>query len=143
MFLEQSLILAKQTATWPRDGFDRSLTLIYLTVVFGLPLAGYVFMFLDFRRYLRSLRRAMVVVTDVVVSTPYWALRLRPACLKALGLELPCSEADVLCAYRRLAKDLHPDRGGDLDEFLRLQRHFERAIILVRAEQDSSDPQPS
>ena len=107
---------------------------LYLLVAVGLPALGYVFMVLDFRRYLRSLRRALVVVTQVVPRTPYWALRSRPTCLKVLGLELPCSEQDVLVAYRELAKAKHPDRGGDLDEFLRLQKYFEQARELVRLE---------
>ena len=119
--------------TWP-DGYDRVVTGIYLAVVLGLPLLGYFFMYLDFRRYLRSLRRALVVVARVVPTTPYWALRERPHCLKVLGLSLPCTEEDVLAAYREKAKEQHPDRGGDLDQFLRLQRYFEEARELVRQE---------
>ena len=65
---------------WP-DGYDRALTAIYLAVIFGLPILGYVFMVLDFRRYLRSLRRALVLVAQAVPVTPYWALRSRPNCL--------------------------------------------------------------
>ena len=118
---------------WP-DGYDRALTAIYLAVIFGLPILGYVFMVLDFRRYLRSLRRALVLVAQAVPVTPYWALRSRPNCLKALGLMLPCSEEDVLAAYRELAKTQHPDRGGDLDQFLQLQRYFEQARRLVLTE---------
>jgi curved DNA-binding protein CbpA len=37
----------------------------------------------------------------------------------ALGLTLPCTTDDVLAAYRRKVKLLHPDRGGDRREFLR------------------------
>ena len=126
-------MLAVHKAPWP-DGVDRALTGIYLAVILGLPLLGYVFMYLDFRRYLRSLRRALAVVARTVPVTPYWALRSRPVCLKALGLELPCTEEEVMAAYRDRAKELHPDRGGDLDEFLRLQKHFEQALLLVRNE---------
>ena len=130
-------ILAEQAARWP-DNYDRALLMIYLAVIFGLPLFGYFFMVLDFRKYLRSLRRAMVLVANVVPVTPYWALRSRPVCLKALGLELPCTEEAVMTAYRDLAKERHPDRGGDLDEFLQLQRHFEQALKLVRKESQSA-----
>lgn len=108
-------------------------------MIFGVPLLGYVFMVLDFRRYLRSLRRAMVLVVQGVSATPYWALRSRPDCLTALGLELPCTEEEVLVAYRGLAKEAHPDRGGDLEQFLRLQRYFEQALKLVRNESQSVD----
>ncbi len=132
-------ILVQHIAPWP-DGYDRTLIGVYLAVILGLPLLGFVFMVIDFRRYLRSLRRALVLVAHAVPMTPYWALRSRPVFLKTLGLELPCTEEDVMTAYRELAKEQHPDRGGDLDHFLRLQRHFEQALELVRKESQSVDP---
>ena len=128
-------VIAQQASRWP-DGYDRALTSIYLAVIVGLPLLGYVFMVVDFRRYLRSLRRALVVVASAVPRTPYWALRSRPTCLQALGLELPCTEEEVLAAYRELAKTMHPDRGGELAGFLQLQRYFEQALSLVRQEEE-------
>ncbi len=136
-----NIFFAQQPAPWP-DGYDRALTGVYLAVIFGIPVLGYVFMVVDFRRYLRSLRRALVLVAHAVPATPYWALRSRPVCLKTLGLELPCTEEDVLAAYRELAKEQHPDRGGDLNQFLRLQRHFEQALELVRKESQCEEPQP-
>ena len=119
---------------WP-DGIDKSLTVIVLAVMFGIPLLGYVAMVIDFRRYLRSLRRALVVVSQAMPVLPYWALMQRPACLRALGLELPVTEEDVLAAYREQAKTMHPDRGGDLQEFLRLQKHFEQAMHIAQRQQ--------
>jgi hypothetical protein len=61
-------------APWP-DGVDWALTLTYLAIILGLPLLGYVIMVGDFRRYLRSLRRALVVVVHSVSAMPYWAVR--------------------------------------------------------------------
>ena len=52
----------------------------------------------------------------------------------ALGLVMPCTAEDVLAAYRRKVKQLHPDRGGDRREFLRLQAHFEEAMAFVERE---------
>jgi hypothetical protein len=121
-------------APWP-DGVDASVTAFYLTLLLGIPVLGYVFMVVDFRRYLRSLRRALVVVSQVVPVVPYWSLLQRPACLRTFDLELPCTEEEVLAAYRELAKTSHPDRGGDLQQFLQLQKHFEQALALVRSEQ--------
>lgn len=119
---------------WP-DGIDASITITCLTIMFGIPILGYVFMVVDFRRYLRSLRRALMVVTQYVPELPYWAvLARRPACLQALDLQLPCSEEEVLAAYRELAKTMHPDRGGDLQQFLLLQKHFEQALRIARGE---------
>ena len=117
---------------WP-DGVDATLVAGYLALIVGLPLLGYVFMFLDVRRYLRSLRRALVHVARVAPTTPYWAWRESPPCLTVLDLRWPCSEQDVLTAYRERVKSLHPDRGGDLKKFLRLQQHFEQAMHLVRS----------
>jgi hypothetical protein len=121
-------------ASWP-DAVDRAALLAYLLVAFGVPALGYVFMAVDLRRYLRSLRRALVVVANAARgSAPYWAVRDRPPCLEALSLALPCTEEAVLAAYRERVKDLHPDRGGDLQQFLRLQKHFEQALHLVRTQ---------
>ena len=78
------------------------------------------------------LRRALVVVSRVLPELPYWARLEQPACLRSLDLKFPCTEADVLAAYRERAKSLHPDRGGDLQQFLRLQKNLEQALEFVR-----------
>ena len=44
---------------------------------------------------------------------------------------MPCTADDILAAYRRKVKQLHPDLGGDRREFLRLQAHFEQAMELL------------
>lgn len=122
--------------SWP-DGIDRSVIGLYLCVVVGLPILGYCCMVLDFRAYLRSLRRALVVVQRVLPSFPTWARQDTPACLIALGLSLPSSREAVLSAYRQRVKLLHPDRGGDRANFLRLQQHFETALAFLD-EEDAS-----
>jgi hypothetical protein len=123
---------AGEHARWP-DSVDLLALAVYLGVAFGLPAAGYCLMALDVRRYLRSLRRALAVVARAATpSTPSWARHDQPPCLLALELRLPCTEDQVLAAYRRRVKDLHPDRGGDLQQFLRLQNHFEQAMHLAR-----------
>jgi len=132
-----SLLIAESLPgqPWP-DGVDATITLGYLSLVFGLPLLAYVLMFLDFRRHLRSLRRAMVFVAHGVSRTPSWAMQDRPPCFVALDLRSPCTEEEVLASYRQRVKALHPDRGGDLSKFLRLQQHFEQALHLARASRD-------
>jgi hypothetical protein len=117
--------------SWP-DGIDAVITAVYLAIAFGIPLLGYVLMALNIRAYLRSLGRAVVVVARSVPTIPYWVQSDRPTCLEALGLQLPITESDVLAAYRQRVKQLHPDRGGDLQKFLKLQRHFEQAQNLAR-----------
>lgn len=124
--------LAPGVSTYP-DGVDGTLTLFYVVLILGLPMLGYVLMAIDLRRWLRSLRRALVLVKTMMPVTPYWALAERPPCLKALDLTFPCTREEVIAAYREQAKYLHPDRGGDLQQFLRLQKHFEQALQLINS----------
>ena len=115
------------------DGIDWTITVIYLGLAFGLAVLGYVCMVLDVRAHLRSLRRALVVITGYRLELPDWARKDTPRCILALGLTLPCTSADVLAAYRRKVKTMHPDLGGDQREFLRLQLHFEQAMNFIAA----------
>jgi hypothetical protein len=124
---------APAAAKWP-DAVDSAAITLWLLLAFGVPVLGYVFMVLDFRRYLRSLRRALVVVAAVATRRmPSWGAKDRPPCMETFDLDLPCTEEQVLAAYRRRVKDLHPDRGGDLQQFLRLQKHFEQAMHLAKS----------
>ena len=133
MPLSNLFILAQtppQQVTWP-DAFDWPVTVAFLALVFGVPLLGYVCIALDIRAYLRSLRRALVLVSNYRPELPQWTRKETPRCVLALGLTLPCTTEDILAAYREKVKLLHPDRGGDRREFLRLQTHFEQAMALV------------
>jgi hypothetical protein len=122
-----------QVREWP-DAIDLAALGLFAVLAFGLPLVGYWLLVADIRRYLRSLRRALVVIAHAVTpGSPYWLLRDRPPCLQTLNLDLGCSEAEVMSAYRERVKELHPDRGGDLRQFLQLQRHFEQALYLARS----------
>lgn len=68
--------------------------------------------------------------------------RRPPLCLEALGLDRLATADDVVAAYRHLALDLHPDRGGDPDEFKRLHRNFEQAMAYAEARSDSKPSKP-
>jgi len=126
------LIAAATSDSWP-DVVDLAALAGFLLLALGLPALGYVFMALDIRRYLRSLRRALVIVASAVRRSPNWSLSDSPPCLQTLGLRLPCTEEEVLAAYRLRVKEMHPDRGGNLRQFLRLQQHFEQAMHLARS----------
>ena len=140
MEVDQLLPLARTAGFWP-DGVDLAALAIFAGLAFGLPLFGLFLMVVDIRRYLRSLRRALVVLTYAARPTiPYWARRQRPPCLESLGLELPCTEEQVMAAYRRRVKELHPDKGGSLSQFLQLQRHFEQAMHLARSGEGARRP---
>lgn len=119
---------------WP-DSIDSSTMAVFMLIAVGLPLLGYTFAVLDFRAYLRSLRRALITVSHYMPEMPEWARFETPPSLKALGLKAPCTEEDVKHAYRRLAQELHPDRGGDTRRFRILGEHMEKALRYIREEQ--------
>lgn len=115
-----------------RDLIDVSAIVVYLVLVLGAPLIGYWLMVLDIRAYLRALKGALMVVKNHLPSIPEWAKQHTPGCIRSLGLQMPCSEDDVKRAYRRLAEELHPDRGGDRQKFMLLQSQFEEALQFLR-----------
>ena len=96
-------------------------------------------MVIDIRAYLRALRGVMVRVVHEFPHLPQWARYHTPGCLTALGLRLPCTEEDVKQAYRRLAEQYHPDRGGDRRKFLRLREQFERSLVFLQEAGLSAD----
>jgi hypothetical protein len=55
-----------------------------------------------------------------------------PACLTTLGLRPPLTLEDVKQAYLAKAMAMHPDRGGDPAEFVKLQAAFEEANDYVK-----------
>jgi hypothetical protein len=113
------------------DPIDLAATATFLALVLLVPLAGYVFMVLDFRAYLRSLKRGLVLASQAFAGIPAWARPYTPRAIAALGLRLPCTEEDLKRAYRQRVKLLHPDHGGDERRFLLLQAQFEEALVIV------------
>ncbi len=124
------LFAADALKSWP-DGLDSAAIAWYLAIAFGVPILGYVSMVLDYRAYLRSLRRAIMVVSGYRTELPEWMRKNTPRYILALGLVMPCTSDEVLAAYRRKVKLLHPDRGGNRRDFLRLQAQFEEALAFV------------
>ena len=115
---------------WP-NSFDLIVTCGYLALIVGIPLLACTSVSLHIRDYLRSLRRALVVLTHYRFELPEWVRKDRPRCIQALGLSLPCTTDEVLAAYRRKVKRLHPDLGGNTKDFLQLQEHFQQALALA------------
>ena len=116
---------------WP-DGFDLVVIGIFLILTVGLPAWGFYLMTTDLRSYVRALRGMLIKASRRFPDVPNWVRRETPPCILALGLHMPCSEQDVHRAYRRLAANLHPDRGGDLRRFLIVHEHFEAAADYIR-----------
>ena len=121
------LILAR---SWP-DAIDGFAILCALAIA-CIPIVGYILMVVDIRAWMRALRGALVRVVFHFPDMPKWARYHTPYCLTALGLSLPCTQSEIKMAYRQLAEKMHPDRGGDRQEFLRLQRHFEEALQFMK-----------
>ena len=48
--------------------------------------------------------------------------------IKYLGLELPTTKEAIKTAYRRLARQYHPDAGGNAEDFIKLQMAYETAL---------------
>ena len=55
-----------------------------------------------------------------------------PECIAILGLMPPVTLEDVKQAYLAKARTMHPDRGGDPEQFVRLQKAFEDANEYVK-----------
>ena len=118
---------------WP-DTLDLAATCVILVGVVSLTVSGHVFLILDVRAWMRSLRRALIVVKDHLGDFPRWTRLQTPRCLAALGLKLPCDEQRLMAQYREKVKLLHPDRGGDRKRFMRLQADFEEALEFLRSQ---------
>lgn len=124
------------------DTLNTTIIAIFVGMIILVPLAGYVFMVLDFRAYLRSLRRVMIVATQSFTTLPGWAKVYTPRCIAALGLQMPCTEEEVKRAYRQKVKELHPDHGGDQRRFMILQAQFEEALKLVAEQERTAEHAP-
>ncbi len=111
--------------------FDIALRLVFFASVITAPTLGYVFMFLDIRATLRRARGLLVHVRAYAASIPSWVSVDSSTAFAALGLSGPCTQEQVLQAYRKRVKILHPDLGGDRQKFLRLQANFEAAMNRV------------
>jgi hypothetical protein len=116
---------------WPNQ-LDLAARVIFFAVIIGVPLLGYVCLALDIRAYLRSLRRALVVVRNYLPHLPGAGRTATPRCLLMFDLAMPCTEEQLMTAYRAKVKVMHPDVGGDRARFLILQRFFDEALDYVR-----------
>ena len=132
---------AESLRDWP-DTLDVVALVAILSLFFLVPALGYFFMVADFRAYLRSLKRQLMRIVPVGRDGPWWAFRETPSCVAALGLQMPCTVEQVKEAYRERVKEMHPDRGGDMRRFLKLQSHFEDALRVVSQAAKEGETRP-
>lgn len=57
---------------------------------------------------------------------------LLPECFKYFGFNSIPSEDELKSTYRKMAKNMHPDKGGDPDEFVRMNRIYDEAVSIIR-----------
>jgi len=72
------------------------------------------------------------------VNTTLKSLQKRSA-LAFLGLAPDASDGDVNKMYKKMALELHPDKGGDPEKFQELQEMKERLTELEKDEDDKKD----
>lgn len=56
-----------------------------------------------------------------------------PTCLRELGLGMPCTIEEIRNAYHEKARACHPDRGGDVRQFVALKHAYEEALSVLTA----------
>merc|ERR1719331_2246255 len=71
-------------------------------------------------------------------NTNMKSLQKRSA-LAFLGLAPDASEGDINKMYKKMALELHPDKGGDPEKFQKLQEMKERLTELEKDEDDKKD----
>ena len=62
---------------WP-DSLDLAVTFLLFGAMIALTVSGHVLMVLDIRAWMRSLRRALIVVTDHLPHFPRWSRHQTP-----------------------------------------------------------------
>jgi hypothetical protein len=87
-------------------------------------------------RILQDLER---VLLDLLITGRRWTWSPRlgpPAWCAVLAVPWPCTAEDAKAAFRRLAKTLHPDRGGDAAEFHRIESAYRTAMKALQNDPD-------
>lgn len=118
--------------SWP-DWIDITILAVAGLGVLIALLLGLGYWFTDFRVWLKACSRKLILVRDYLPQIPLWARHKTPRSLRVFGLKLPCDEQDLLQAYRQMVKGIHPDHGGDLETFMKLQSDFEEARQFLQS----------
>lgn len=62
-----------------------------------------------------------------------------PSFFKILGFEkIPSSEEEIKIRFKNLAKQLHPDVGGNSDDFIKIQQAAEEAIRYIKTRTEAN-----
>ncbi len=55
-----------------------------------------------------------------------------PDFVKPLGLSIPFDIEDIENAYKQKAKLFHPDKGGNIEDFIYLRKNYEKALAFFQ-----------
>lgn len=73
-----------------------------------------------------------VALTTMAVAAPAAGrARPNPPCLEELGLALPSTIDEIEQAFAKKVRSAHPDRGGDVETFVRLRTAYLQALDLL------------
>lgn len=75
--------------------------------------------------------QVFVALTTMAIAHPRNTQVPQPPCLKHLGLTLPCTAEDVRVAFQKRVRHVHPDRGGEIEAFVRLRAAYHEALSLL------------
>jgi len=79
---------------------------------------------------LSLLDHALVVQTNAVSAQPQEVIQMNTP-YHILGLEEGATSSQIKSAYRSLAKQTHPDKGGSADDFAQISRAY-RSLVAMR-----------
>jgi hypothetical protein len=93
-----------------------------------------------FAKVVLTLERLALMVEDGIYDLQRWVKDMKflpaaievPSFLKFLGfVEIPKSEDEVRVKYKEMSKLMHPDKGGDSDDFVILQQAYEKSMAYI------------
>lgn len=77
--------------------------------------------------------QVFVTLTTFAVTPDKMDGTVTPPCLEELGLRFPCTADEVRVSFQRKVRLAHPDRGGDVESFVRLRAAYHEALTLLGA----------
>ncbi|WP_165069853.1 DnaJ domain-containing protein [Paludisphaera rhizosphaerae] len=77
---------------------------------------------------------------DAGIREVHATLTARHPWCATLGVRFPCSPQSIKAAYRRLAREAHPDAGGDPAEFRAVERAYREALAYFASPDDTAKP---
>jgi hypothetical protein len=93
-----------------------------------------------FAKIVLTLERLALMVEDGIYDLQRWVKDMKalpaaielPSFLKFLGfVDIPKSEDEIKAKYKEMAMIMHPDKGGDREDFMKLQQAYEKSLTYI------------